>query len=242
MSKKIFILFAVILILTVTVFAACGEAAKEDKADSGASNEDISETAAKIEPVTEEITEAPTEKPTVDPALLPVEGKVKVTKWYPSSSLSEGLAAPENGKLLIGDLIGAEGGWEGNPDTGNAAAFDGDTGTFFDPAAASNVNEYCGLKTDVPYILTEIRIYPREAFPDRFKGAAIWGSNEETFATSTATKIWVSGAEAEEIEFQVITADQFIEGTNTGFTHFIYFNQATHGDVAEVELYGNPAN
>lgn len=242
MKKTNFIFTALILIITLIVFSACGESSKKDDSKLDASNENNSETAAKIEPVTENEPEETTEKPTTDPALLPVEGKVKITKWYPASSLSGEMAAPADGILITGDLIGAEGGWEGNPDTGNTAAFDGDLDTFFDPAAASSINDYCRVKTDVPYIISEIRIYPREAFPDRFKGAAIWGSNEEIFSLSTATKIWVSGAAAENTEFQIITADKFIEGANTGFTHFIYFNQVSHGDVAEVELYGNPAN
>jgi len=237
-------LMMVIIISAIFIVTSCGdsgESAKETEAN--AANEagnDANE--AGETPVDDAQPEAQPEE--IVPA-DPVPGMVTVTKWYPSSSISEGIAAPANGVILTGALIGAEGGWSqdgsGNPDTGNVAAFDGDTSTFFDPAAKADPTAYCGLKTDKAYILTEIRICPRGGeFFSRFKGASIWGSNEDVFDPATATQIWVSNAAAEESVFQIITADQFIDGANTGFTHFIYFNQAEHGDVAEIELYGNP--
>jgi len=245
MKRAIFILSVIFaVILSMSIFSACGEETPDSPvpganqnavpdAQSGPDNQNgAEETPAEEEPTEPEDVPAP-----------PVPGMVTVTRWYPSSSISEGLGAPMDGVLLTGKLIGAEEGWGEDPDTGNEAAFDGDPTTFYDPAAARSTSNYCGVRTDVPYILTEIRIMPREGFLNRFRGASIWGTNEdaeETFDLSAATQIWVSSAVAEEEGFQVITADQFIEGANTGFTHFIYFNQAEHGDVAEVELYGNP--
>ena len=144
----------------------------------------------------------------------------------------------------IGTLIGSEGGWSqdgaGNPETGRAAAFDGDVSTFFDPPAGKDPAYYCGIKMDKPYILTEIRIHPRGDQLARFNGASIWGTNDDAFDTATATQIWVSGAAADAAEWQVIPDGQFNGGANAGFTHFIYFNEAEHGDVAEIELYGVP--
>ena len=150
--------------------------------------------------------------------------------------------APASGAKLAGSLIGAEGGWEGNPDTGRNSAFDGNPGTFYDPAAKADPAHYVGIKVSEPYVLTEIHILPRNGFLDRFKGASIWGFNGDTFDPETATQIWVSGAGAAENAYQVITADQFIAGANIGFTNFAYFNTVEHGDVAEVALYGAPGS
>jgi len=180
--------------------------------------------------------------------ILPLGGvktvaMVAATKYYPDSSITEGIAAPKDGVLLTGQVIGSvDGGWGDppNPDTGAGAAFDGDTTTFFDPLAASDPTTYTGLKTDKPYVLTEIRICPRATFLDRFNGASIYGFNDDVFDPATATQIWVSDAAADDAVFQCITADKFIAGTNTGFTHYAYFNLVSHGDVAEIELYGNP--
>jgi len=243
MKKAISILLTTaVLMMTVFVFAACGNSsttdATTDAAATTVNTTDAATAAVTTAPPAAAVTDAPTQAPTDDPALAPVAGKAKVTKYYPASSLSEGIAAPTKGTLMTGDLIGSAEGWGGNVDAGYDAAFDGDTMTFFDPTAASDPTTYCGLKTDKPYILTEIRICPRDGFLDRFNGASIWGSNDDVFDPTTATQIWVSDAAADEAVFQCITSDKFIDGANTGFTHFIYFNQVNHGDVAEIELYG----
>lgn len=178
-------------------------------------------------------------------ALVASMSTVAVTAFtndYPASSKSEGIAAPTDGVIMTGELIGAEGGWEGNVDTGRAAAFDGYLDTFYDPFAASDPEAFAGVKMPEAYILTEIRICPRSSYINRFNGAAIWGFNGDTFDPSTATLIWESDMAADEPVFQVIKANQFIAGANTGFTSYIYWNEVEHGDVAEVELYGNPVN
>ena len=148
------------------------------------------------------------------------------------------LAPPAEGALMSGQIIGAEVGWDNNPDTGRAAAFDGDLDTFFDPAEANNPAYFVGMRMPEAYILTEIRIHPRGDQLGRFNGASIWGFTGDTFDPSTATQIWVSGAAADSAEWHVIPASDFIPGTNTGFTSFAYFNQVEHGDVAEIQLFG----
>ena len=159
---------------------------------------------------------------------------------YPAS-VDEGFPAPSDGVIMMGTIIGAEGGWGDNPDVGRYAAFDGDFMTFYDPAAANNPEHFVGIRMDEPYILTEIRIHPRVGFLGRFLGAAIWGFDGDVFDPDTATLIWESLDEADMPEWQVIPASEFIDGANTGFTSFAYFNQFNHGDVAGVELWGNPA-
>ena len=174
-------------------------------------------------------------------ASLAVSAVSAYTNYYPASSKSEGIAAPTDGTIMIGTLIGAEGGWNDNPDVGRTAAFDGDVSTFYDPAAKANPEHYVGVKMPEAYVLTEIRICPRTNYSSRFKGAAIWGFNGDVFDPDKATLIWESDDPSDEVEFQVIKPAQFIDGTNKGFTSYAYYNEQEHGDVAEVELYGKPA-
>lgn len=158
---------------------------------------------------------------------------------YPLSVKYYEISASESDELMTGKLIGAEGGWGDNTATGRAAAFDGDSATFYDPAEKANPEHYVGMQMEEPYLLTEIRILPREGYVNRFEGASIWGFNDETFDLETATLIWESDAAADAAEFQVITAEDFLV-SDAAFTNFAYFNQVEHGDVAEVELYGVP--
>ncbi|MCL1793858.1 MAG: hypothetical protein FWG34_08305 [Oscillospiraceae bacterium] len=167
----------------------------------------------------------------------------KITLGLPIEVVQLGEAT---GIKLQGELIGSETGWGENALAGRAAAFDGDVATYFDPTNANDPEDYCGMKVSEPYKLTEIRIHPRDGQPQRFKGASIWGFNEDVFDPyGSATLIWESdeasvNAEGEEVSFwHVITADQFVV-KDAYFTHFAYFNEIDHGDVGEIELYGIP--
>lgn len=150
------------------------------------------------------------------------------------------LEAVSGAVKLQGELIGSEMGWGDNTLAGRAAAFDGDKSTFFDPAEGKNPEYYVGMKSSEPFTLTEIRIHPREGQLPRFNGASIWGFNGDVFDPySDAVQIWESDEEADDFVWQVITADKFFV-KDPQFTHFAYFNERDHGDVAEVELYGIP--
>jgi len=150
------------------------------------------------------------------------------------------LAAPVGTKLQ-GALIGAETGWGENVLAGRGAAFDGDPATYFDPAEKGDPEYYCGISVSEPYILTEIRIHPRDGQLPRFNGASIWGFNGGEFDPyGSSVLIWESDEGAEDFVWQVITSDKFLV-KDQAFTHFAYFNEVEHGDVGEIELYGNPA-
>ena len=161
---------------------------------------------------------------------------------FPEGNMNlDAIEAVYVGRIMKGEIIGAEGGWGGNAATGRKAAFDGDLGTFFDPANAKDPENVCGIKMSEKYYLTQIRIHPRSGFAGRFKGASIYGFNEDVFDLETATLIWRSdAAAAEPLKWQIINADQFIEGANAGFTSYVYFNDTEHGDVAEIVLCGLP--
>jgi len=159
---------------------------------------------------------------------------------YPFS-VGEGIAAPADGAIMMGTIIGCEAGWGGNAAAGRYAAFDGNPATFYDPSGANNPSYFVGISMSEPHILTQIRILPRSTHLDRFLGAAIWGFDGDEFDPATATLIWESLDQADAPEWQVIPASEFITGANTGFRNFAYFNQFAHGDVSGIELWGNSA-
>ena len=149
---------------------------------------------------------------------------------YPSSGVK-----PADGSYLIhGDIIGLAEGWGGNPATGAAAAFDGDVNTFFDPLGTGN--GWAGIDAGEEMTLTKVVIHPRADNLARYYGAQIDASNDPDFADYTT--IFVSVDEAEAFDYIEIDADDFDD--NGSFRYFRYFNTLSHGDVAEVELYGEP--
>lgn len=153
---------------------------------------------------------------------------------YPAS----GTAIPDGSVCIKGELIGNETGWGGSETAGRAAAFDGDTTTFFDPLGVGD--GYTGVDCGKPYILTKIVICPRTDLASRYYGATIQGSNslEED---AEWTDIWMSMDEAAEAAYIEILPDAFESDANgKAFRYYRYYNMLSHGDVAEVELYGYP--
>ena len=153
---------------------------------------------------------------------------------YPAS----GAAIPDGSVCIKGELIGNETGWGGSETAGRAAAFDGDTTTFFDPLGVGD--GYTGVDCGKPYILTKIVICPRTDWTSRYYGATIQGSNslEED---AEWTDIWMSMDEAAEATYiEILPADFESDANGKAFRYYRYYNMLSHGDVAEVELYGYP--
>jgi hypothetical protein len=149
---------------------------------------------------------------------------------YPSS----GAEIPEGSTLLKGEIIGEKNGWDGSSHTGAAAAFDGDPYSYYDPTAASQDYTYCGMDLGGQYILTKVMILPRDSQLGRYEGAAIEGSND----MDDWTTLFVSSRGATSFDWKEIT--DFDD--NTGYRYYRYWNGQNHGDVAEVEFYGRPAD
>ena len=180
---------------------------------------------------------------------------------YPGS-LDWDWAECTSGQLLKGTVIAGTDGtshcWSNGTDNA-AKAFDGDTSTFFDPYAA-NTDSWCGMILDQPYELTEIRIMPRESFLARMAGAAVQGSND---GENWVDIIYITGiTEAPAgYDYHVFTpqtnADYVAYYSEYGieqpdfstywvgsgsYQYYRYVNlEAVHGDLADIELYGNPA-
>ena len=146
---------------------------------------------------------------------------------YPAGTT---VAGPQK---LSGEIIGERFGWDGSEGTGAAAAFDGDRHTYYDPTAQGAEYAYAGLHADQPYILSKVRIMPREGWTDRFRGGSIQGSNDG----EDWTNMWTSPSAAEAWEWQIVTDFE----DNTGYTYFRYWNGESHGDVGELEFFGFPA-
>ena len=156
-----------------------------------------------------------------------------VESTAPAAYPASGTAVPEGSVLINGERIGLEEGWGGNAAAGRDAAFDGDVNTFFDPLGTGD--GWCGIDAGEEMILTKIVIHPRDAWADRFNGGTIEGANEEDF--SDAVALFLSVEAAGEVTFLDVS-DEIEEADNTGYRYFRYINYTTHGDVAEVELYG----
>ncbi len=150
---------------------------------------------------------------------------------YPSS-IPFGHYAPEKGEWITGETFGTDS-YSGNTNNDTYdKAWDNDVYTFFDPVSGATEDCYTGIKTDKPYILTEIRILPRYDWTNRFNGATIQGSNDG----KKWTTLWASGAAASSWDYQIISAVDL--KNNNGYKMFRYVNLVEHGDVAEIELYG----
>lgn len=160
---------------------------------------------------------------------------VAIYASYPAST-DYGNFKPEAGELIEGTLIGTPSYSGGTHDTYDKA-WDGDMYSYFDPQTGATDSCYTGIEAYEAYIVTEVRILPREGWLDRFQGAEIQGSNDgEEWET-----IWKSERPASEWKYYCYTGSR-IDCPEEGYTMFRYVNQYTHGDVAEIELYGTPVS
>ncbi len=152
--------------------------------------------------------------------------------------------------------------------TNNAScAFDGDNQTFFDPYDAHE-RSWAGLRLDQAYELTEVRICSRSGFDDRIVGARIEGSNDNGVTWHNVVyfdpdKLPSSGILTN--DYHIITPeknDDYINQYKDNFgmdddmadlskfwvghgsySMYRYVNYGVkHGDCAEIELYGHPAD
>lgn len=173
---------------------------------------------------------------------------------YPSST-TKGLPECTSGELLKGTVITSinENGshcWSDNLSNNASAAFDGNDETLFDPYDAVK-DSWLGVILDDPHELTEIRFKVRDGWKDRSYGATIQGSQDG--------KKWITvmmfKEEALSDDFIIVTPtanqDYIDAGCEDNSEYWVrpgsykmyrFVNlKGKHGEVVELELYGNPA-
>lgn len=161
---------------------------------------------------------------------------LSVSAAYPYSQ-EQGITPPEQGELMEGELFGTAS-YSGSDYDSYERAWDGDPYTYYDPTHGATDECYTGMMMEEPYILTEIRLLPREGWLDRYKGAEIQGSNDgEEWVT-----IYTSKKTAPDWRFFKIQPRAFLTDSEESFTMFRYVNLGTHGDIGEIELYGYPVS
>ena len=156
------------------------------------------------------------------PGYVDTTAPAEPTYTYPASGTE--------GNAITGTVIGNATGWGDNADAGAAAAFDGNPATFFDPLGVGD--GFCGIDAGESYVLDKVVILSREGWNDRFPGAMIQGSNDG----ENWTTLWTSDTAGTNPDYYTVTEFE----NNTGYSQFRYYNETNHGDVAEVEFYGQP--
>lgn len=134
---------------------------------------------------------------------------------------------PEDGTYYLnlkGTAIGSDG---SKDDRGAEKAFDNVTQTYFE-SLLDEPGQWCGLKFDTPYIITEIRFFPRLGNPGKLVGGS--------FEVSTDGENWISVfdiTEAPGIDFSKI---QVLYPHPVSYVRYI--NNSIRGNIAEIEIYG----
>ncbi len=147
---------------------------------------------------------------------------------------------PEGSVTIVGKIIGGDLGWDGNPGTGAAQAFNGNLGDVYDMNEKwdSGIvwdDQYAGIWADEPYILTCFRVLPTtdaDWQADRLRLAAVQGSNDGV--TWTTLYQFDHAATVGDTNFVEVTTFE----NNTGYTMFRYKRLEDHTDCRELEFYG----
>ncbi len=175
---------------------------------------------------------------------------------YPASP-SHGWPECTSGEILKGTVIAgvsATGShcWKNILSNNASAAFDGTFEALFDPFDASRAS-WVGVILDQAYELTEVRFNVRNGAFDRMNGAAIQASQDgDRWIT-----IFMFKEEAKSNDYHIVSPEPITDQAyldagyvdysaywlRTGAYKMYRFVNMTgaHGEVVELELYGNPA-
>lgn len=183
------------------------------------------------------------------------ENYVAFGENYPGS-LNHGWPECTTGQLLKGTVIAYfKNGTHCTEDNNASYAFDGNPDTYFDNFSRES---YAALILDQAYELTEIRIHPCNSMPgDTMFGMSIQGSNDGVHWVDIVLFNQDShGKEYHIFTPQTVTDQRYIDAGYTAkkdeslfwrgtgaYSMYRYINQSSIYDsmIAEIELYGNPA-
>ncbi len=147
---------------------------------------------------------------------------------------------PEGSVTIVGKIIGGKFGWDDNPGTGAAQAFNGNLGDVYDmnenwDSGIVWDDQYAGIWADEPYILTCFRVLPTtdaDWQAERLNLAAVQGSNDGVNWTTLYQ--FDHAATVGDTNFVEVTEFE----NNTGYTMFRYKRLDAHTDCRELEFYG----
>ena len=136
-----------------------------------------------------------------------------------------GMTQPEDGTYyLSGTPIGSEG---SKDDRGPEKAFDCVTQTHFE-ALLDEPGQWCGLQFDTPYVITEIRFFPRLGNPGKLVGGR--------FEVSADGEEWITVYEIltkPEVDF---SSAQILYPYPVSYVRYI--NDSIRANISEIEIYG----
>jgi Diacylglycerol kinase len=136
-----------------------------------------------------------------------------------------GMKPPENGTYyLTGTAYGSEG---SKDDRGPEKAFDNVTQTHFE-SRNEDPGEWCALEFASPYVVTEIRFFPRLGNPGKLVGGR--------FEVSKDGKDWTIVHEITETPGIDFTAVQILHPYPV--SHVRYINDSIRANISEIEIYG----
>lgn len=162
---------------------------------------------------------------------------------YTTERLNDLAVRDGNGQIVV---YGTDGSYNDNPSLTKAAAFDGDTETFFDPSSAA-VTEPCwaGFELETPMMITRVRFYPRATYPDRLVGCLIQGANTVDFSDAV-TLHTITAARANAWGDEKMSTPESMQAFRyvriygpTPYAAGGPLNGSCCGNVAEIEFYGS---
>jgi len=136
-----------------------------------------------------------------------------------------GMKPPEDGTYyLTGTAFGSEG---SKDDRGPEKAFDNITQTHFE-SLSEDPGEWCAIEFASPYIVTEIRFFPRLGNPGKLVGGR--------FEVSADSKNWISVYEINETPGIDFTSVQILHPYPVSYVRYI--NDSLRANISEIEIYG----
>lgn len=141
------------------------------------------------------------------------------------SSRIWGVSPPTDGTYyLSGTAIGSE---ATKDDRTSEKAFDNITQTYFE-ALADEGGQWCGLQFDTPYVITEIRLFPRLGNPEKLFGGS--------FEVSTDGKNWISIYEIPQTIKSDFSSFEVLYPYPVSYVRYI--NYSVRAIISEIEIYG----
>ncbi len=156
---------------------------------------------------------------------------IATTTWFPGNINVRNVTIESIDGSLVGKVVGAAGSW-------NKAfyenAFDGNNKKAYDPSFRGPEN-WVGLWLDEPHALKSFKVMPKRGAYANLEGCLIQGSMDG--------RTWVTLCQltAEDVPTKQEWITKEVNGTE-GYLYFRYVtNIRSHGDIADILFFGEPA-